>query len=53
MSRIFLLIIPIIIGFFSVEYIFAEGCDIKAELPDSATLRSQAIRCIDARSGKS
>lgn len=53
MSRIFLLIIIVIVGFFSVEYAFAEGCDIKVDLPDSATLRSQVIRCIDARSDKS
>lgn len=53
MYRFSLLLIAVIIGFFSIEYVFAEWCDIKVDLPDSATLRSQVIRCIDARSGKS
>lgn len=50
MSRILYIIIALFIYSISTEYSFAEWCeDIKAELPDSETLKSAAKQCVQAR----
>ncbi len=52
MYRIVLVCIAIILSSISIESLWAAGCDIRADLPDSATIRSQAERCIEARVSK-
>jgi hypothetical protein len=50
MYRIFLLFIITSLTFIRAEFLFAEGCDIRSDLPTHAELIGPVEQCIQARS---